>query len=284
MRRLRSPTAHAPSEATPPASDQAAKRQAEKLERRFADAMNALDIGAPTRIALALSGGGDSISLMKLLGNWAKARSSSRANSTLDALIVDHGLRAGSAREEKNVAAWARDAGWRAHILKWSGPKPISNIEDAARKARYALLGKWCRAHKRSFLFVAHTRDDVAETFLLRLGRGSGVDGLSAMRSVAPYPLEGFGELEIVRPLLDFGREELRAYLVKEGDAWLDDPMNEDPRFSRTHARALMPALEAAGISQKRIVDASRHLARARKALEAWSTGKCSSRRREKLA
>lgn len=241
----------------------------EKLERRFADAMKALDIGAPTRIALALSGGGDSISLMKLLGNWASPRSNAGVNSTLYALIVDHGLRAGSTRETKKVAAWARDAGWRAHILKWPGPKPNANIEDAARKARYALLGQWCRAHKTPFLFVAHTRDDVAETFLLRLGRGSGVDGLSAMQARAPYPLDGFGDLEIVRPLLDFGREELRGYLEKEGGAWLDDPMNEDPRFSRTHVRALMPALEAAGISQKRIVDASRHLARARRALEA---------------
>jgi len=269
MQRLRSPNARAPSEATPPAPSQLAEQRSEKLERRFADAMKALDIGAPMPIALALSGGGDSISLMRLLGNWAKARSSTGVYSNLHALIVDHGLRAGSAREIKNVAAWARDAGWRAHILKWSGPKPNSNIEDAARKARYALLGKWCRAHKTPFLFVAHTRDDVAETFLLRLGRGSGVDGLSAMRSPVPYPLDGFKELEIVRPLLDFGREELRTYLEKEGSAWLDDPMNEDPRFSRTHVRALMPALEAAGISQKRIVNASRHLARARKALEA---------------
>ena len=268
MRRLRSPNARAPSKATPPASSRVVKHQAAKLELRFADAMKALDIGVPTRIALALSGGGDSISLMTLLGKWAKARSSSGVRSSLHALIVDHGLRAGSAREQKNVAAWARDAGWRAHVLKWTGPKPNSNIEDAARKVRYALLGKWCRAHKTPFLFAAHTRDDVAETFLLRLGRGSGVDGLSAMRSVAPYPLDGFRELVIVRPLLDFAREELRAYLEKVGAVWLDDPMNEDPRFSRTHARALMPALDAAGISQKRIVDAARHLARARKALE----------------
>ncbi len=272
MRPRRSPTARARSEATPPAHNRAVEPQVEKFDRRFADAMKALGIATPGRIALALSGGGDSIALMKLLTNWAKAGSGSHANSPLHALIVDHGLRAGSTRDARHAAARARDAGWRAHILKWSGSKPKSNIEDAARKARYALLGKWCRAHKTFLLFVAHTRDDVAETFLLRLGRGSGVDGLSAMSALAPYPLDGFGDLEIARPLLDFGREELRTYLEKDGDAWLDDPMNEDPRFSRVRVRALLPALEAAGVSQQRIVDASRHLARARKALEAETT------------
>ncbi len=236
---------------------------------RFADAMKALEIGVAPRIVLALSGGGDSTALMKLLGNWAKADGRSGAKSSLDALIVDHGLRSGSSGEAKKVASAARAAGWRAHILKWSGDKPKSNIEDAARRARYALMGKWCQKHKTRFLFVAHTRDDVAETFLLRLGRGSGVDGLSAMRAVAPYPLAGFGELAIARPLLDFGREELRCYLESEGVAWLEDPMNKDPRFSRVRVRALMPALEAAGLSQQRIVDAARHLARARAALDA---------------
>jgi tRNA(Ile)-lysidine synthase len=240
-----------------------------ELDRRFVDEMKALNVGMPTRIALALSGGGDSVSLMKLLGNWARARRPSGENLKLHALIVDHGIRPGSARESRKAAAWARAAGWRAHLLKWSGPKPNANIEDAARKARYALLGNWCLAHKTRILFVGHTRDDVVENFLLRLGRGSGVDGLSAMPSIAPYPLRGFGELQIARPLLEFGRKELRAYLEAESEVWLDDPMNEDPRFSRTRARALIPALEAAGISQKRIVDASRHLARARKALEA---------------
>ncbi len=132
--------------------------------------MKALEVEAPTPIALALSGGGDSISLMKLLGNWVRARNPSNKNIALHALIVDHGIRAGSASESKRVASWARAEGWRAHILKWLGPKPKANIENAARKARYALLGKWCRAHKARYLFVGHTLDDVAETFLLRLG------------------------------------------------------------------------------------------------------------------
>lgn len=245
--------------------------------------MKVLNIPRTQRVALALSGGGDSIALMKLLADWSKAGRRLRAKTSLHALIVDHGLRAGSASEAKKVAAWARGAGWRAHVLKWEGKKPGSNIENAARNARYALLGKWCRAQKMPFLFVAHTSDDVAETFLLRLGRGSGVDGLSAMRAKAPYPLSGFDELAIARPLLDFGRQELRDHLEKKGAAWLEDPMNEDPRFSRVRVRAILPTLEAAGISQKRIVDAARHLSRARAALD-FEAGKLLSSNTKKGA
>jgi tRNA(Ile)-lysidine synthase len=269
MRRRRSANARAPNEAQPPAPETNKKQRVTELDRRFAAEMKALNIVVPARIALALSGGGDSISLMRLLGNWSRTQRPSVKNLPLHALIVDHGLRAGSARESGKVAAWARAAGWHAHVLKWYGPKPKANIEDQARKARYGLLANWCRDHKARHLFVGHTRDDAAENFLLRLGRGSGVDGLSAMHPLAPFPLGGFGELQIVRPLLAFGREELRDYLKREKESWLDDPMNDDLRFSRMRARALMPALEAAGISQKRIVDASRHLARARNALEA---------------
>ena len=269
MRPLRSPAGRASSAKTPPASSHAGKQRAQKFDPRFADAVKALNLEIAPPIVLALSGGGDSVALMTLLGHWALDGGRSRAKPSLHALIVDHGLRAGSVGEAKKTAALARAAGWHAHILKWLGDKPKSNIEDAARKARYALMGKLCRLHKARFLFVGHTRDDVAETFLLRLGRGSGVDGLSAMRVVAPYPLDGFEELAIVRPLLDFGREELRGYLEKEGIGWHEDPMNKDPRFLRTRVRALMPALEAVGVSQQRIVDAARHLARARAALEA---------------
>jgi len=268
MRPLRSLAARAPSTKTPPASSRARNQRTQNFDLRFADAVRALNIEITPPIVLALSGGGDSIALMTLLSHWALDDRRSRTKHSLHALIVDHGLRSGSAGEAKNTAALARSAGWNAHILKWSGGKPTSNIEDAARKARYALMGKWCRLHKARCLFVGHTRNDVAETFLLRLGRGSGVDGLSAMRAVAPYPFEGFGELSVLRPLLDFGREELRAYLQKECIGWREDPMNKDPRFARTRIRELMPALEAAGVSQRRIYDAACHLARAREALE----------------
>lgn len=273
MRVQPSQTARAPNATTPTATDvgefvtTTAKNNG--FEARFAGAMTALGYDVPPRrIALALSGGGDSIALMRLLGNWARVSAKDDDCIHLHALIVDHGLRDGADRDAKRAALLAREAGWRAHILKWKGDKPRSNIEDAARAARYALLGQWCKAHKTQSLFVAHTRDDLAETFLLRLGRGSGVDGLSAMRARAPFPVPAFREIELLRPLLGFERGELREYLTEQDAAWIEDPMNADPRYSRVRVRALLPHLEEAGISSARIASAAHHLARARVALD----------------
>ncbi len=130
-------------------------------------------------------------------------------------------------------------------------------------------MGRWCRRHGVQGLYVAHSREDQAETFLLRLARGSGLDGLAAMQALAPYPVPGFAGLQLVRPLLDTGRAELRAVLAQRGLRWREDPMNADPRFARVRMRAAWPALEAAGLTAGRIADAARHLARARQALEA---------------
>lgn len=166
------------------------------------------------------------------------------------------------------MAGWAAGQGLKAHVLRWNGAKPLSNLEDEARTARYRLLGAWCQAHNISSLFVAHTADDQAETFLLRLARGSGVDGLSGMRSRAPLPVPEFCEVQLLRPLLDVGRAELRAYLAAIGAVWFDDPMNDDERFDRIRIRKVLPALEAAGLPAWRILQAAGHLARAREALE----------------
>ena len=218
-----------------------------------------------SRSALAVSGGGDSVALMQLFADWRKE---TRAASSI-VLIVDHALRDGSAEEAARVQAWARAAGFDAHILRWKGRKPASGIEGKAREARYALLGEWCTAHSVSSLIVAHTMDDQAETFLLRLGRGSGVDGLSAMKPRAAFPIAGFGNVEVVRPLLDISRAELRAFLKARATPWLEDPMNEDSRFARARMRKALPTLEAAGVPVRRIAEAARHLSRARQALEA---------------
>jgi tRNA(Ile)-lysidine synthase len=184
-------------------------------------------------------------------------------------LIVDHGLRAGSRAEAAMVAGWAEGEGLAAHVLRWEGAEPKTGIEEKARAARYRLLGDWCATNRLRALLVAHTRDDQAETFLLRLGRGSGVDGLSAMSARAPFPIPGFESVQLLRPLLDFGRAELRVYLTAKDARWVEDPMNEDVRFARARIRKALPALEAAGVPATRIAQAARHLARAREALDA---------------
>jgi len=216
--------------------------------------------------ALAVSGGGDSVALMHLVSGWLKQAGAELPPRTV--LTVDHGLRPGSKAAAKRVAQWTRAAGFEPQILSWRGTKPTTGMEEKAREARYRLIGDWCCDHGVAKILVAHTEDDQAETFLLRLGRGSGVDGLSAMRARSRYPLEEYPKLELVRPLLGVSRRALRAFLTARGADWLEDPMNRDPRFQRARVRELLPSLEQAGLSVTRIAQAARHLARAREALD----------------
>lgn len=218
-------------------------------------------------LAVAVSGGGDSLALMHLLADWAKVHR--REAPTV--LTVDHGLRKTSAKDAKQVAAWAKAAGLPVHVLRWRGTKPKSGIEAAARETRYRLMGDWLQEHGVASLYVGHTLDDQAETFLLRLARGSGLDGLSAMRAEAPWPVQGFAGLSVARPLLGIGRAELRSYLTARGQLWLDDPMNEDAAFDRVKIRQVQPVLAALGLTPARIAAAASHLARARMALDSMT-------------
>jgi tRNA(Ile)-lysidine synthase len=220
---------------------------------------------APWPGAVAVSGGGDSVALMYLLRDWAKK---SRFVAPL-VLTVDHGLQPGSTANARKVVRWAKVLGLKAQLLRWEGIKPKSDLEAEARQARYRLIGEWCRAHGIASLYAGHTRDDQAETFLLRLARGSGLDGLAAMRAVSPYPVPGFEELRLVRPLIDIERETLRAHLRARDQEWIEDPMNTDPRFSRVRIREAMEGLSAAGLTAERIANAAAHLGRAREALDA---------------
>lgn len=214
--------------------------------------------------AVAVSGGSDSLALMHLLADWAR-----RAGREPPLVFcVDHGLRPESAREAKKVARWVREAGLESEILTASASKPKSDIEAWARAERLSLMAEALARHKLPALYLAHHQDDQAETFLLRLARGSGLDGLSAMRHLSPYPLPGFEGHALARPLLDFRKSELRAFLQARGQPWLEDPMNGEARFARNRIRVLLPALEEAGLSVRRMAEACAHMARAREALE----------------
>jgi tRNA(Ile)-lysidine synthase len=235
------------------------------LAADFAAAMaRSLAQGAPWPGAVAVSGGGDSTALMLLLGEWARA--ASRPSPIV--LGVDHGLTRESARVAQTVLESAKRSGLEAHKLVWKGAKPKADIEAAARLARYRLMGEWCEAHRIKGLYVAHTLEDQAETFLLRLARGSGLDGLSAMRTRSPFPLPGFERLCVVRPLLEFERDRLRGWLKGRNEDWVEDPMNGDPRFARVRIRQAWPALTELGLTPQRLTAAAQHLGRARDALE----------------
>jgi tRNA(Ile)-lysidine synthase len=205
-------------------------------------------------IAVALSGGSDSLALTLLAADWAQALGGSAT-----ALTVDHGLRAGSGVEARRVAAWLRDRGIEHHILRWTGDKPATGIQAAARRARYELLSNWCRRRGILHLLLGHQREDQAETFILRQARGSGPDGLACMAGIAETPW-----LRMLRPCLDAPRGRLRAVLETRGQEWVDDPSNLNPEFTRVRIRASLAASEdELGVDQLTVSAREHGLARA---------------------
>lgn len=226
----------------------------------FAASLAAL---APSsRIAVALSGGPDSLALLFLAARWAKARK----RVMLFAFTVDHGLRSESAREAHAAARMAKSLGVGHRILSWKGEKPKAGLQAAAREARYRLLAEAARAEAIGDLLVAHHLDDQAETFLLRLARGSGVDGLAAMAPARDLP--GAPLLRLLRPLLSFPRARLAATLAKEKLEAIHDPSNDNLRFDRVKARRILRDLAPLGLGAERLAATAAHMARVRAALE----------------
>jgi len=194
-------------------------------------------------IALALSGGLDSMVLLHVAHAWAREQ-----GVTLFAFHVHHGLspNADAWRTHCAAACAALSVAFDAHAVVVDKGK--SGIEAAARKARYAALGEMCRAHGAGLLLTAHHLDDQAETVLLQLLRGSGTAGLSGMDAANRAPtLLGDDTLVMARPLLQVGRQELEAFAAGAGIAWVDDESNSDPRHARNALRhTVMPALAQA--------------------------------------
>lgn len=203
-------------------------------------------------VAVAVSGGADSMALTLLAGRWARDQ-----GGTATAITVDHGLRSGSAKEAHTVATWCHDLGLAHVILTWTGAKPASGIQSAARAARYDLLGAWCRENGVLHLLTAHHLEDQAETVLLRLGRESGPEGLAAMPAVSEFP-----QFRLLRPLLDTPKMALEATLVAANQAWLEDPSNLDPAHTRTRIRTFARRLAEAGVEpQDLAATAAQHAA-----------------------
>lgn len=214
-------------------------------------------------IAVAFSGGPDSLALLILAARWAKRRK----GITLHAFTVDHGLRKEAAAEARYAGSLAQVLGVPHRILRWKGEKPASGIQAAAREARYRLLLEACRKAGVGDLLVAHHLEDQAETFLLRLARGSGVDGLTAMKPVRLLS-EGEPHVRLLRPLLDLPRERLHATVARSGLVPVSDPSNENERFDRVKARKIAEHLAPLGLDAARLARMAGHMARAREALE----------------
>ena len=221
-------------------------------------------LGVDTGVLLAVSGGPDSLAMMTLFAEW---RGVHRPDLVVEVATVDHGLRPESRQEAEMVASWARDLGFVHHVLAAEEIDAERNVQDQARRERYRLLVECAMTRGLSSVMTAHHLDDQAETVLIRLGRGAGVDGLTAMLPDTMWP-----GIHLLRPFLDVPKSRLLASLDVTGQRALDDPSNDLERFQRGRLRKLMPALAREGITTDRLAATARRMQRARAALERFTS------------
>lgn len=181
---------------------------------------------ANPHLAVAVSGGADSMALTLLAHAWCKAH-----DGSITALTVDHRLRPESSEEAAQVGAWLSHHAITHEVLTLP-PLAEGNVQAEARAARYAALTHWCKAHHVLHLLVGHHAGDQAETIAMRQARlheSFGAAGMSASRSVHA--------VRLVRPLLAHRKTELIHYLEARNQAWVDEPSNQDTRFERVRIR-----------------------------------------------
>lgn len=211
-------------------------------------------------VAVGVSGGSDSMALVKLLSLLAGQKDGLK----IHALIVDHGLRLESSQEAGTVCSHLECLDHvNASILKWEGDKPVSGIQEKARRARYSLMSDYCEKHSIEHLFLAHHMDDQAETFLFRLAKGSGLDGLAGMKSQ-----QQFNNILFCRPLLAFSKNRLIATCDYYGLEYVNDSSNESEIYARVRLRKSMHVLAREGMTVKRLAKTAMRLRRSRVALE----------------
>lgn len=207
------------------------------------------------KLAVAVSGGVDSVCLLCWLADMGLHPI---------ALHVNHGLRDVAGAEAQYVQSLCAARGIECHVFEWTGEKPTTGLEAAARGARYKMMTDFCRENNVDALLVAHQADDQIETFLMNLGRGSGLSGLAAMR-----PISVRDGVKIVRPLLNVWRHELKQYCDDNGIKYCTDAMNSDIKYTRVRIRQNRHLLaDALGISDERILLAINNLNRVRDAIE----------------
>jgi tRNA(Ile)-lysidine synthase len=211
----------------------------------------------PERLGVAVSGGGDSTALLHLLAAWMRA-----GGPAVSAVTVDHGLRPEAADEALAVGSACAGLGVPHQVLRWAWDGK-GNFLDRARRGRYAAIAAWAKGQGIGTVTLGHTADDQAETFLMRLARGSGVDGLSPM--AARRRSDG---VEWVRPLLWVRREELRDWLKARGIPWAEDPTNDDFAYLRVRAREALGLLAPLGITREGLVATANRMGMAREVLD----------------
>ncbi|SDO69544.1 tRNA(Ile)-lysidine synthase [Filomicrobium insigne] len=221
-------------------------------------------------LVLAVSGGSDSMALMHLVSRWRGTLEEGQRPEVLVA-TVDHGLRPESRHEAEVVGQVSAQLGFGHVILTWDGKKPVSGVQAAAREERYRLLmgllaerSRLQMRHRaegegaRAALVTAHTQDDQAETLLMRLARGSGIQGLSGIMPMT----ERDDGIWLVRPLLEVPKARLKATLEADGQTWIEDPSNDDVRFERVRLREAREMLASLGLTSRALGRSARRLQR----------------------
>lgn len=186
------------------------------------------------RLAVAVSGGMDSMALMLIADKWCKDN-----NIELIAITVDHQLREESNKEAQYVAKICEQNNIKHTILIWEGEKPQHNIELIARENRYKLISNFCKENDINTLLVAHHLQDQAETFFIRLFRGSGIDGLASMSDI-----NNMYGLTILRPFLECCKEDLQTFLEEKQIQWVEDPSNNDEKYLRNKIRKFLNSFD----------------------------------------
>jgi len=237
---------------SPALGEKGLEDMSQRLNAAILAAFRSADLPENGRIGVAVSGGSDSLALLFLLA----------ARFPVAAVTVDHGLRSESAGEAQGVARVCAALGVPHQILTWSGPRPQGNLMDQARRARLSLIGEWARAQGIAHVALGHTQDDQAETFMMRLARESGLEGLAGMR--AHFVEEG---VTWHRPLLNETRESLRQYLRTLGQDWVEDPSNSDVKYERVRVRQALKTMGDIGVTSAALASVVSHLARADAAL-----------------
>lgn len=216
-----------------------------------------------TNIAVAVSGGSDSMASLHLM-----ARAASQKGWALQAVTVDHALRTESAAEAAQVAEVCTGLGVPHTTLTWTHGAVAGNLMDAARQARYGLMADWAGREEISHIILGHTADDQAETFLMGLARSAGIDGLIGMNRRFDQRQARF-----VRPFLAVQRAVLRRYLQRHGLGWIDDPSNENTRFTRVKARRALEILKPLGITVETLATVMANLTEVQGAVVAVTAG-----------
>lgn len=212
----------------------------------------------PDHVGIAVSGGGDSMALLRLMADWG-----SEHRVRLSAVTVNHGLRPEAAREAEFVGETCEKLKIKHTTLNWTGWSGAGNLQDAARRGRYRLMADWAKEIEINTIALGHTADDQAETFFMRLARASGIDGLTGMQRRRQS-----NGITWVRPLLMQERFELRQYLRDLRQPWIDDPSNDDEGYDRVKARKAMAVLTDLGIDAHVVGRVMDHLSQVQSALD----------------